>query len=77
MDWRGNSPVLFAWNSMTNTISVGDHVQKVSGYRWPGIVVSVFETTKQQTRIVVECTVPEVAGALHIYNLNQVEKVTV
>lgn len=55
--------------------AVGDKVQKVSGYTWPGVVVSVFKTLKGQTRIVVECTVPEVAGALHIYNPEQLAKV--
>ena len=55
--------------------AVGDKVQKVNGYAWPGIVVSVFENLKGQTRIVVECTVPEVAGALHIYSADQLAKV--
>jgi hypothetical protein len=52
---------------------VGDRVRKVKGYGWPGIVVSVFETRASQTRYVVECTVPEVAGALHIYSGDQLE----
>ena len=50
---------------------VGDRVEKVSGYKWPGVVVSVFETLAGKTRVVVECTVPEVAGALHIYAPDQ------
>jgi len=52
---------------------VGDKVIKVSGYAWPGIVVSVFDTLKGERRVVVECTVPEVAGALHIYNESQLK----
>lgn len=52
----------------------GDRVRKQRGYQWPGIVVSVFETLEGHTRIVVECIVPEVAGALHIYNPEQLEK---
>ena len=55
------------------TLKVGDKVQKTKGYKWPGVVVGVFDTLAGKTRIVVECTVPEVAGALHIYNLEQVE----
>lgn len=47
--------------------SVGQRVEKVSGYRWPGVIVSAFRTTAGQERYVVECTAPEVAGALHIY----------
>lgn len=55
-------------------MQVGDTVQKIKGYSWPGVVVAVFENLKGQTRIVVECTVPEVAGALHIYNPEQLER---
>ena len=55
-------------------MKVGDRVQKVRGYKWPGEVVAVFQNLAGQTRIVVECTVPEVAGALHIYNPDQLEK---
>jgi hypothetical protein len=54
-------------------VKVGDKVRKVKGYEWPGIVVSVFQNLKGQDRYVVECTVPEVAGALHIYNREQLE----
>lgn len=53
---------------------VGDHVVKKAGYLWPGVVVAVFNTMRGETRVVVECTVPEVAGALHIYNPNQIAK---
>lgn len=48
-------------------MKVGTKVRKVKGYEWPGIVVSVFETLDGKVRYVVECTVPEVRGALHIY----------
>lgn len=51
--------------------NIGDKVEKVSGYKWPGIVVAVFDTLAGERRVVVECTVPEVAGALHIYNEKQ------
>ena len=33
--------------------------------------MSVFDTLAGKTRVVVECTVPEVAGALHIYSPEQ------
>lgn len=52
----------------TYTFTGGQKVEKVSGYKWPGIVVSVFRTTRDEIRYVVECTVPEVARALHIYS---------
>jgi hypothetical protein len=50
---------------------IGDQVEKVNGYKWPGIVVAVFDTLAGERRVVVECTTPEVAGALHIYNEKQ------
>ena len=56
-------------------MQVGDRVQKVKGYKWPGIIVAAFQTLSGQTRYVVECTVPEVAGALHIYAPDQIVKV--
>lgn len=57
-------------------MKVGDHVQKVKGYKWPGVVVAVFKTLAGADRYVVECTVPEVAGALHIYSRDQLETKT-
>lgn len=53
---------------------VGTAVEKVSGYRWPGVVVAVFYTLEGERRYVVECTVPEVAGALHIYSGTQIRR---
>lgn len=52
----------------------GDKVEKISGYKWPGIVVSSFLTLSGKRRYVVECTVPEVKGALHIYSPQQLQK---
>lgn len=54
----------------------GAKVEKVKGYKWPGVVVAAFHTQAGQLRYVVECTVPEVAGALHIYAPNQIKQVT-
>ena len=55
----------------TTPLFVGAKVVKTKGYAWPGVVVSVFCNLKGQTRYVVECTAPEVAGALHIFNREQ------
>lgn len=54
---------------------VGDKVEKVSGYKWPGVVVAAFDTLAGERRVVVECTTLEVAGALHIYNEKQLKLV--
>ena len=58
---------------METQFVVGDKVEKVSGYKWPGVVVSVFDTLSGERRVVVECTVAEIAGALHIYNEKQLK----
>ena len=58
---------------MDTQLKVGDKVEKVSGYKWPGVVVSVFDTLAGERRVVVECTTIEVAGALHIYNEKQLK----
>jgi len=52
---------------------LGDKVQKKKGYKWPGVVVSSFSTLAGEPRFVVECTVPEVAGALHIFSAEQLQ----
>jgi hypothetical protein len=57
------------------TFLVGDRVQKIRGYRWPGIVVAAFETLDHEPRYVVECTTEDVRGALHIYAPEQIAKV--
>lgn len=49
---------------------IGDKVYKPKGYEFPDIVVSIFQTTKGETRIVAEF---ENNGMLHIFNENQLE----
>jgi len=56
-------------------MEVGDRVEKIKGYQWPGEIVAVFRTKAGLTRMVVECTHPVVAGALHIYAPEQLRKV--
>ena len=57
------------------TLHKGDQVQKIKGYPWPGEVVSLFKTRNGEARVVVECTVKGVEGALHIYNPQQLRLV--
>ena len=52
-------------------LAVVDKVENVTGYKWTCVVVSAFDTLAGERRVVVECTTPEVAGALHIYNEKQ------
>jgi hypothetical protein len=53
---------------------VGDKVEKKKGYRWPGEVRAVFTSKAGVTRVVVECTARAVAGALHIYAPEQLQR---
>lgn len=57
-------------------VKLGDTVRKKRGYPWPGVIVADFFNLAGERRIVVECTVPEVAGALHIYNPEQLENLS-
>lgn len=52
---------------------VGFTARKAKGYKWPGVIVADFVNLSGQRRIVIECTVPEVEGALHIYAADQVQ----
>ena len=49
---------------------IGDKIRKPKGYKFPGTIVSVFENTKGQTRLVAEM---EDIGILHIFNEDQLE----
>lgn len=49
---------------------IGDRIHKPEGYSFDGIVVSVFENTKGQTRVVAEL---ESNGMLHIFTEKQLE----
>ena len=55
--------------------AVGDRVEKAEGYLFPGIVKSAFKNEAGQWRYVVECTVKETKGMLHIYNAKQLKLV--
>ena len=50
---------------------IGDLVYKPKGYKFPGIVVSVFKNTTGETRIVAEL---ENNGMLHIFTEAQLER---
>jgi len=49
---------------------IGDLVFKPKGYQFPGTIVSIFQTTKGETRIVAEM---RDNGMLHIFNESQLE----
>lgn len=57
---------------------VGDFVTKTGGYAFRGAVVSVFENTKGQIRVVaehVDSVTETSSGMLHIFSPNQLKKI--
>lgn len=58
---------------MSNKFVIGQPVQKVRGYKFPGIVVAVFTNLANETRYVVECTAEDVEECLHIYSEHDLE----
>ncbi len=52
---------------------IGDKVEKITGYKYPGIVVSVFVTTEKKLRYVVEADHRDFEGMLHIYSPEQLQ----
>lgn len=51
---------------------VGDKAYKTKGYKFPCTIVSVFETTSENVRVVAEM---DEYGLLHIFNEDQLEKI--
>lgn len=49
---------------------IGDKIFKTKGYKFEGTIVSVFETTSGEVRVVAEMNDN---GMLHIFNENQLE----
>lgn len=56
-------------------MKIGDKVEKLRGYKFPGVIVADFKNYKGERRIVVECRHPDILGCLHIYNPEQVRVV--
>ena len=56
--------------------TVGDTVErkaKETSYAFPGVIIEILKTTKGGAPIVVECTVPRVAGCIHIFSPSQIQ----
>jgi hypothetical protein len=49
-------------------------VQKLDGYKYPGIIVAIFTTTEGKIRYVVEADHPDFRGMLHIFTDAQLEE---
>lgn len=59
----------FLREQSSNKFKLGDKVYKPEGYKFPGTVVSVFEKTTGEVRLVVE----DDRGLLHIFNESQLD----
>lgn len=59
------------YNMEDTKFKVGDKVDKITGYSFPGTVVSVFKTTTDKIRLVVEM---DNFGLLHIFNEEGLKK---
>ena len=55
-----------------NKFKIGDKAYKPNGYSFPCTIVSVFQNTRGETRIVAEM---DEYGLLHIFNEKQLEHV--
>jgi hypothetical protein len=53
---------------------LGDKVNKRDGYKYPGVIVSVFTTLDGKVRYVVEADHPDFRGMLHIFGDNDIEE---
>jgi hypothetical protein len=53
---------------------IGDKVQKIKGYKYPGIVICVFRTRDRKARYVVEADHPDFRGMFHIFSNNDLEE---
>ena len=49
-------------------------VRKIKGYKYPGVIVSIFYTLAGQVRYVVEADHPDFAGMLHIFSDSDLEE---
>lgn len=56
-------------------MNVGDKVEKLTGYKFPGIIVSDYCTLSGKRRLVVECIAPGVEGCQHIFAPDQLRKI--
>ncbi len=81
-DWSNTSEGCDFWSDLYYSVvhynelmaaskfKIGDKIKKPKGYAFDGIIVSIFQTTKGENRIVAEL---ENNGMLHIFNENQLE----
>jgi hypothetical protein len=49
-------------------------VRKIKGYKYPGVIVSVFYTLDKNVRYVVEADHPDFRGMLHIFSDGDIEE---
>jgi len=50
-----------------NKFQIGQQVQKIKGYKFPGVVIGVCKKTDGRVLYCVECTAEGAAGMCHIF----------
>ena len=53
--------------------NIGDHVKKVKGYKFPGILIGTAVKTSGKILYLVECTADGATGMCHIFGENDLE----
>lgn len=53
--------------------NVGDAVQKIKGYKFPGIVIGIATKLDGRILYLVECTADGAAGVCHIFSEKDLE----
>jgi hypothetical protein len=59
---------------MNNKYELYSYVQKRKGYKFPGMVIAVFETRSCKLRYVVEAYSKDFEGCLHIFSEDDLEQ---
>lgn len=52
---------------------IGQHVQKTTGYKFPGVVIGIAKKLDGRTLYLVECTAAGAEGVCHIYGESNLE----
>lgn len=58
---------------MTFKYNIGDAVQKVKGYKFPGIIIGTATKLDGRLLYLVECTAEGAAGVCHIFGESDIE----
>lgn len=58
------------------TFKIGQQVQKITGYKFPGVVIGIATKLDGRVLYLVECTAAGAEGVCHIYGESNLEVMT-